>query len=354
VLGAEDAEIARTWFNVTPAGNFEGRSVLSTPRTLLDVADRLSLSPDDLAEAITRIRKSLWEARSERTRPGRDEKVITGWNGMMLRAFADGSRVLGRDDFRDLGRKNAAFILEYIQRDGHLLRSWKDGDARIGGFLEDYALFVDGLLALYRATLERRWLEEALRLAEIMIAEFADPDGAGFFDTASGHEALVARPRDLQDGATPSGNSAAGGDLLRLGAMTGNRDYSDRAVDLLRVMARTMREHPLAASGYLNDLDVYLGPVKEIALAGDRDDAGLWALLDAVYDGYEPNSIVGYVDPGAPELVTRMPFLQDRPPRDGRATAYLCEHFACLPPVHDADALLRQLTEGTGIAWRDV
>jgi uncharacterized protein YyaL (SSP411 family) len=187
-----------------------------------------------------------------------------------------------------------------------------------------------------------------------MIAEFADPDGAGFFDTASGHEALVARPRDLQDGATPSGNSAAGGDLLRLGAMTGNRDYSDRAVDLLRVMARTMREHPLAASGYLNDLDFYLGPVKEIALAGDRDDAGLWALLDAVYDRYEPNSIVGYVDPGAPELVTRMPFLQDRPPRDGRATAYLCEHFACLPPVHDADALLRQLTEGTGIAWRDV
>jgi uncharacterized protein YyaL (SSP411 family) len=354
VLGAEDAEIARTWFNVTPAGNFEGRSVLSTPRTLLDVADRLSLSPDDLAEAIARIRKSLWEARSERTRPGRDEKVITGWNGMMLRAFADGSRVLGRDDFRDLGRKNAAFILEYIQRDGHLLRSWKDGDARIGGFLEDYALFVDGLLALYRATLERRWLEEALRLAEIMIAEFADPDGAGFFDTASGHEALVARPRDLQDGATPSGNSAAGGDLLRLGAMTGNRDYSDRAVDLLRVMARTMREHPLAASGYLNDLDVYLGPVKEIALAGDRDDAGLWALLDAVYDRYEPNSIVGYVDPGAPELVARLPFLQDRPPRDGRATAYLCEHFACLPPVHDADALLRQLTEGTGIAWRDV
>lgn len=353
-LGASDAEIARVWFNVTPAGNFEGRSILSTPRTLLDVADRLSLNPDDLAQAIARIRKTLREVRSERVRPGRDEKVITAWNGMMLRAFADGSRILDRDDFRELGRKNAAFILEYVQRDGHLLRSWKDGDARIGGFLEDYALFVDGLLALYRATLESRWLVEGLRLTDIMVAEFADSNGAGFFDTASGHEALVARPRDLQDGATPSGNSAAAGDLLRLGAMTGNGDFSGRAVDLLRVMARTMREHPLAAGGYLNDLDFYLGPVKEIALAGDREDSALWALLDAVYDRYEPNSIVGYVDPGAPELLARLPFLQDRPAREGRATAYLCEHFACLPPVHDPEALLRQLTEGTGIAWRDV
>ena len=244
-------------------------------------------------------------------------------------------------------------MLEHLQRDGRLLRSWKDGDARIGGFLEDYAFFIDGLLALYQATLDARWLDEAIRLADVMVAEFADPDGAGFFDTSASHETPVARPRDLHDGATPSGNSVAAEVLLRLGAMTGSEDYSGRASELLRTMASTMREHPLAAGRYLGAVDFYLGPVKEVALAGDRGSSELQALLNVLYDEFEPNVIAGYVDQDRSDLMERLPFLQDRPSRDGRATAYVCEHFACLPPVHDPEALLRQLTEGTGISWRD-
>jgi uncharacterized protein len=295
----------------------------------------------------------LREVRENRERPGRDEKVITAWNGLMLRAFADGSRILKRKDFRGVAERNAGFVLERLQRDGHLLRSWKDGDARIGAFLEDYAFFIEGLLALYRSTLDAQWLDEAMRLADVMVAEFADSDGAGFFDTSANHETPVARPRDLHDGATPSGNSVAADVLLRLGAMTGNEDYSGRATELLRTMASTMREHPLAAGRYLSAVDFYLGPVKEVALAGDRDNSELQALLNALYDGFEPNVIVGYVDQEQGDLTERLPFLQDRPSRDGRATAYVCEHFACLPPVHDPDALLRQLAEGTGISWRD-
>jgi uncharacterized protein len=240
-----------------------------------------------------------------------------------------------------------------LQRDGRLLRSWKDGDARIGGFLEDYAFFIDGLLALYRATLDARWLDESIRLADLMVAEFGDPDGPGFYDTSSSHETPVARPRDLHDGATPSGNSVAADVLLRLGAMTGNDAYSGRASELLRTMASTMREHPLATGRYLSAADFYLGPVKEVALAGDRDSPELQVLVDALYDGFQPNLIAGYVDQDQGDLADRLPFLHDRPPRDGRATAYVCEHFACLPPVHEPEALLRQLAEGTGISWRD-
>ena len=135
--------------------------------------------------------------------------------------------------------------------------------------------------------------------------------------------------------------------------MTGNEDYSGRASELLRTMVNTMREHPLAAGRYLSAVDFYLGPVKEVALAGDRESSELQALIDALYDRFEPNVIAGYVDQDRGDLTDRLPFLQDRPPQDGRATAYVCEHFACLPPVHDPDALLRQLAEGTGISWRD-
>jgi uncharacterized protein len=353
-LGAEDARVAAASFGVEAGGNFEGRSVLATRRTPADVADRLGLAESEFQDKIASILERLREAREPRERPGRDEKIITAWNGLMLRAFANGSRVLKREDFREVAERNAGFVLEHLRRDGRLLRSWKDGDARIAGFLEDYAFYAEGLLALYQATLDARWLEEAMRLAEVMIADFADPDASGFFDTAAGAEELVARPRDLQDGATPAGNSVAAGVLLRLGALTGDEGYTDRAVDVLRVMARTMREHPLAAGRYLSALDFYLGPVKEVALAGDRDDPALVALLEAVYSRYEPNAIVGYVDPGNPDFVARLPFLQERPAREGRATAYVCEHFACLAPVHDPADLLRQLEEGTGIVWQEV
>ena len=353
-LGAEDAKIAALWFGVEAGGNFEGRSVLATRRTAADVADRLSMPEEEFRTKLSSITERMRASRAERERPGRDDKIISAWNGMMLRAFADGSRILGRDDFREIAVQNAAFIREHLRREGRLLRSWKDGEARINGFLEDYAFYGEGLLALYAATLDREWLVEAILLVEVMVANFADEDGAGFFDSATGSEALVARPRDLHDGATPAGNSVATSLLLRLGAMTMNDVWTNGAADVLRVMARTMREHPLAAGRYLCALDFYLGPVKEVALAGAADDPALGALLDAVYVGFEPNAVIGYVDASDAEIIEKLPFLQDRPARDSRATAYVCEHFACLAPVHEPEDLRRQLAEGTGINWREV
>jgi uncharacterized protein YyaL (SSP411 family) len=186
-----------------------------------------------------------------------------------------------------------------------------------------------------------------------MIAEFADPDGPGFFDSAPAHDTPVARSRDLHDGATPSGNAVAADVLLRLGAMTGNEAFSERASAILEVMSRSMREQPLGAGRYLAATDFYVGPIKEVAIAGEGQDVDVEALLDATYAGFEPNLIVGYVDPGHEDLVARLPFLLERPARNGRATAYVCEAFACLPPVHDPDELVRLIAEGTGIAWKD-
>jgi uncharacterized protein YyaL (SSP411 family) len=271
----------------------------------------------------------------------------------MLKAFADGARILGRSDFLDVARRNADFLAGPMLQNGRLVRSWKDGEARVDGYLEDYAFVIDGLLALYRATLEARWLDLALVLAETMVAEFADPDGPGFFDSAPGHGTPVARSRDLHDGATPSGNAVAADVLLHLGAMTGNDAFSERASGILEAMSRTMREQPLGAGRYLAAADFYFGPVKEVAIAGEHQDANVISLLDATYAGYEPNLIVGYVDPDHDGVVAQLPFLQDRPARNGHATAYVCEAFACLPPVHDPGELARLIAEGTGIAWKD-
>ena len=349
-LSAEDSAIARAWFGVTDQGNFEGTNVISTPRRLQDVAETLNADLESLPSEIARMSKNLLEARERRERPGRDDKVIASWNGMMLKAFADGSRILDRDDFREIAVKNARFLLEEQSGEGKLWRSWKDGRASIGGFLEDYANVIDGLLALYRATLDEQWVLKAVNLLERMRADFIDDQGAAFFDTARDHETPVARPRDLHDGATPSGNAVATDALLRIGTMTGDSALVDQAVTILRAMVRTMNEHPIAAGRYLCALDFYLGPVTEVALAGDVNSAELQDLLSATYRVYAPNLIAGHAAEAEAE---RFPFLAHRPARNGQATAYVCEHFACMAPVHDAASLLRQLEQGIGVSWRE-
>nr|MBA3416104.1 thioredoxin domain-containing protein [Chloroflexia bacterium] len=286
--------------------------------------------------------------------PGRDDKAIAAWNGMMLRAFALGSRVLGRPDFRQVAERNAEFLLAEMRRHGKLLRSTKDGVARIGGFLEDYANVVDGLLALHAATLNGRWLGAAFDLAETMVAEFADPGGIGFFDTAASAESLVTRPRDLHDGATPAGNSVAADVLLRIGAMSGDERFTNLAEGVLAALARPMAEQPLGFGRFLVALDFHLSPPVELALAGDADDPEMAAMLAAVFAAYRPNLLVGHADPADAGLAARAPFLADRPARDGKPTAYVCEQFACLAPVTDASSLAAMLERGDELVWQEI
>ena len=352
VLGADDGRVVRAYYGVTERGNFEGRNILNTPRPAATVAAELGMAEDALLATVAATRTKLYDSREQRVHPGRDEKIITAWNGLMLRAFAEGSTVLGRRDFLGLAERNADFVLTRLRTDdGRLRRTAKDGQAKLDGYLEDYAFLADGLLALYQATFDRRWVEAAISLAETMVADFADPEGDLFYDTGAHHETLVARPRDLQDGATPAGNSVAAEALLRLAALTGRDEWARRAEGILRTLANPMAEHPTAFGQFLCAADLALAGVRELTLVGSPTDTTFRDLARQVTDRYEPNLVAARFDPAEPDLADLLPLVADRPMRDGQATAYLCERGACLPPVTDPAALASLLAQGTAAAW---
>jgi uncharacterized protein YyaL (SSP411 family) len=234
-------------------------------------------------------------------------------------------------------------LLRELQQNGRLLRSYKDGRARLKGFLEDYAFLADGLLALYETTFDPRWFIEARRLMDAAIELFADEQNGGFFDTGSDSEALISRPKDIMDNAIPSGNSVAVDVLLRLAAFTGEEQYRQRADDYLRPLADIMLQHPQAFGYALGGLDFALSPVKEFAIMGDPHQSDTRALLEVVNRRYLPNSVLACAAPDTSQAIQSIPLLADRPLKNGKATAYVCQNFACLAPVNTPEELVQLL-----------
>ena len=346
-----DARIFSQLFDVTERGNFEHKNILHVHRQPADVARVTGLPVERVEAIVERGRRLLFAARERRPRPARDEKVLTAWNGMALRAFAHAARALGRDDYREVARQNAEFLLRELRRDdgqaqGHptLLRSWKDGQVgRTPGFLEDYALLADGLLALYEATFEARWLLEARALADAILARFWDDAIAGFYDTASDHESLVVRPRDTGDNATPCGNSVAADVLLRLALIFDDATYRERAEAVLGDMAPFMERYPTGYGRFLAAAEFALSTPKEIALVGDTQAPDTQALLDVVFRPFLPNKVVVLRAPREEPPAVPSPLLEGRTALDGRATAYVCERYACKLPVTEPASLAEQL-----------
>jgi uncharacterized protein YyaL (SSP411 family) len=335
LLGREDARLFDAFYDVNLPGNFEQRaSILRMQRTPLEVATRLGVTEEAVLAAIERGRQVLFEARSKRVRPARDEKVLAAWNGLMLRALAEAGAVLERQDFLDAARNNADFLLREMRgADGRLRRTWKPGHtARLDAYLEDYANVADGLLALYEATFDARWLTASLELADVMLREFVDTANGGFFDTSSGHEQLIMRPKDIFDNATPSGNAVAADVLLRLALLADRTDFRAAAEGVLRLLREPMARYPLGFARALNALDFLLGRPREIALVGDDTRA----LRRAVFEPLIPNKVVAGT--GAD-----LPLLEGRAPRAGQALAYVCEHYVCQAPTADPDELRRLL-----------
>jgi uncharacterized protein YyaL (SSP411 family) len=325
VLGLDEARALGRAFDVTAAGNFEGRSILH-PVT------------SGAIEILDAARDRLLTFRAQRARPHRDEKVIAGWNGLMLRAFADAGRVLDRRDFTMAAEANARFLLSHMRQGGRMRRSYKDGRAPLAGYLEDQAAVADGLLALYEATFDAQWLDEVRALVNEMVTAFWDQAGTAFFDTAADQERLVVRPQDVTDNAIPSGTSLAVDVLLRAGMLLGEPSWTDRAQRTLERLAPTAAKAPLAFGRLLAALDFHLGRVVELAVIARPGDAPANRMLDVVRERYLPNRLlaVGASDPA-------IPLLADRPAIDGKATAYLCEHFVCQAPTADPTDLARQL-----------
>ncbi|CAA9507046.1 MAG: Uncharacterized protein YyaL [uncultured Solirubrobacteraceae bacterium] len=315
-LGPELAETAIGYFGMTTVGNFEGRNNPVLARE----------DPPEREE----IRRRLYEARERRTRPGLDDKRLTAWNALMVSALADAGAALERDDYLDAARRCAEFLSTDMRDEhGRVLRTYNRGRAKLAGYLEDHAFLLEALLTLYEATFEPRWFAEARGVADTMIERFSDPERGGFFSTASDHEALIARRKDLDDAPIPSGSSSAAYGLLRLAALTGEHAYEKAALGPLRLLHEVAPEHPAAFGHLLQALDFHLAPVREVALVGDD----IRALERVVRGSFRPHLVLAGGDPDG------VPLLEGRTPVDGRAAAYVCEGFACRRPVTDPSEL---------------
>lgn len=231
-----------------------------------------------------------------------------------------------------------------------MLRTYKDGRAKLNAYLEDYAFFISGLVTLFETSGELKWLEEAMSLTTVMIDEFWDDEDGGFFYTGRSHEDLIVRSKDFFDNATPSGNSVAAEVLLRIGLLTDNADYQRRAGTILRLMASTVQRYPSGFGRLLCALDFYVGTPKEIALVGELDQAETQALLDELWSCYLPNKVVASISPSNTRAAELIPLVRERPQIDGKATVYLCEHFACQTPTTDPKELASQLMSSPSAA----
>jgi uncharacterized protein YyaL (SSP411 family) len=344
VLGAEDGAIVRAFWGVEPGGNFEGRTILTAWRTVEAAAQEAGVTPERVMEAVSRARQKLYDARAERVWPGRDDKVLTSWNAMMLHAYALAARVTEDEAYRAAAVRSAGFLLGSLRVDGRLMRTYKDGRARIPAFLEDHALLADALIALYEATFDARWLREARALADEVIARFWDEEEGAFYDTAADAEPLVVRPRDLWDNATPSGTSAATMMLLRLGELLGEERYRAVAERVLQGMGEVAARASAGFGHLLSALDFHLSAPVEIAVVGTPGEADTDALLRVAARTYLPNAVTALRRPDEDGAVEELvPLLRDRTARGGPATAYVCERLACQQPVSDPEALAEQL-----------
>jgi uncharacterized protein YyaL (SSP411 family) len=333
------------YLGATRKGNWEGTNVLWTPVSLSQVAAKAGRPPDELLAAVGAAKRRLFGAREARAHPATDDKVLASWNGLAISAFAEAGRALGRRDYVDAAVGAADFVLTALRReDGRLLRAWREGRTAGPGYLDDHAMLGAACLTLYETTFDLRWFREARRLADQMLALFADRDGGGFFQTGSDAEALVIRPKELLDNAVPSGSSVAAELLQRLALLTGNEEYERAGVSALRLVRDHLTKGPTMFGHALCALDLYLATPREVAIVGDPEGEDTGRLVRELHGRFLPHSVLAVARAGDPEAPREVALLQDRSPLDGKATAYVCERFACRRPVTEPEELAAQLS----------
>lgn len=334
------ADLFMAYFGVSEQGNWEGVNILNIPRPPAELAQQLGLSLDDLESQIDELKQKLYAARAQRNLPGLDNKVLTAWNGLAMAAFAEAGRAFDRPDYTAVAEENARFLYRMMRTsDGRLHRSWRVGSlARYNGYLEDYAYLADGLLALYQTTFEPKWFSWAQELTNLMLTRFLDEEHGGFFDTADDHEALLHRPKEVQDNATPSGNSIAIHVLLRLSLYTGEGLYWDVAEKALSGLYGPMLEYPNAFAQWLTAVAFLVGDPQEVAIIGPVEAADTQALINTIFAHYRPDLIVA-----VGQNDDTIPLLAQRTQLDEKATAYVCRRFICQQPVTSTETLAQQL-----------
>ncbi|MCY3778943.1 MAG: thioredoxin domain-containing protein [Chloroflexi bacterium] len=335
-------EIAIEVFGLMPGGNFEESNILHRPRPLAETADNLGLTLEQLNGAMAQIKDRLYAVRTQRVPPELDDKILTSWNGLMLASLAEAARVLKREDYLDAARRAGEFVLHHMTaNDGRLYRTYKDGRSKLNAYLEDYANLIDAMLELYQSTFDQRWFAMARTLAGFVLEHFKSGDG-GFYDTSDDHEALIVRPRNLQDNVTPSGNGMMARQLLRLTAYTGGAAYDGAARDILRKLSDAMREYPQAFAESLNAADMLIRGIDEVAVIGDLDSATAAEIINVLRAPYRPNLIAAWAADDVNEHES-IPLLSYRRTQEGQVTVYVCRNFACHLPVTSAEETERAL-----------
>ncbi len=335
------AEIVREVYGITEAGNFEGKNIPTQTVELSEAAERRGISESEIAVIISGAKKKLLSYRSQRIRPGLDDKILTSWNGLTLIALSKAAKTLSNKDLLMKAQKLANFLLKELVIDGNLMRSWRQGKANFSAYLEDHAALALGLLELYQADFNSRWFHAAYHHAEEILGNFQDPNG-GFFDTRNDHEQLIARPKSLQDSPTPSGNTLAALLLLKLFALTGENRFYEPAESVIRAMQENAVRHPSSFGGWLCAADIALGPQLQLAVIGKVEQPGFIHLVEVANHQYTPRLVVAAAPPnfkGGPQL------LEHREQVDGKPTAFLCQGFACRLPTTSPDELKVQIEQ---------
>ena len=340
-IGEEVGERFCTVYDVSEAGNFEGQNILNLPRSIEQVAEVNGWDLAELESQLAAARAKLFSVREARVRPGLDDKVIVCWNGLAIDAFARAARVFDESRYRVAAEKAASFLFDQMREpNGRLLHCWRNGQAKLMAYLDDYAALGNALVSLYEANFDSRWIDWATELADLVLEHFADAEGGSFFYTADDHEQLITRNKDLQDGSVPSGNSLAACLFVRLGKLTGRTHYLEAAEAILMAGANMMQDSPSAVGQLLLALDSFQGPFHEIVVLGDRTQADVADVLRDLDSRFLPRSFVVSADPNQQETSQSLaPLLNDKTASDV-PTVYLCQDFSCQQPQVGKDQIL--------------
>jgi uncharacterized protein YyaL (SSP411 family) len=350
VLGVERAKVFNEYYSVTDSGNFEHKkNILNVSKSTEDLAKPFKKDRREIEDILSQGRSKLLKHRATRPRPYRDDKIIAGWNGLMISSMAYGGIVLGEEKYVDAAKKCTEFVLDMLIKDGRLKRYYRDGQVVGLGVLDDYAFMAMALVDLYEATFDARWLNEAKKLAEQMIELFGDQAGIAFYLTGNDAERLIVRNRPGYDGAVPSGNSIASLVLLKLGRLTMNQQFTEHGEQVFKAFSGRLRQSPASLTALLAAFDFWIGPTREIVIAGNRHRKDTKKMLKLVRSGFLPNTVFLFhkgnnTDSKIYEIV---PFIKYQTVIDGKATVYVCQNYVCKQPVNTVEALEKLLLNST-------
>ena len=335
-------------FGITQGGNFEGKNILNVRVPISHLAKNYNKTPEKITEILNDASAKLFTVREKRVKPGRDEKILTSWNGLMISGFAKGYAVSGDKRYLDAAKNAIDFIESKLaSNDGRLRRTFKDGQSKLNGYVEDYAFYVNGLLDLFAASSREQYLSKSVKYTDFMLEHFWDEKEGNLFFTSDDHEQLISRTKNFYDLAMPSGNSIAASNLLRLYHYSQKNVYLDNAVRIMKAGSRSAAENPFGFGQMLNSIYLYVKrPVEVTVIFTDSSDGTIDNSSLAVWlnKQYLPNGIRGTVHINELEKLQNYPFFKGRQPQDARETAYVCKNFSCSLPIHAVEVLERELT----------